>query len=215
MKINQSMKPSMSLAAAMGTLALAATSANAAVIIPVSATASSEFNGNASASNLLGAGFTALDPIESSTHGNGSWGSSTHWFSTGADKATPTVDFDLGGTFTVGTAHIWNWNGGESGWGVKDFTLIFSQDATFGNGDDTSQTFTGMPEASMAADYTGEHFTLTPAAGVTNIRLQVDTPYGGSFTGLSEVRFSEAVPEPSTTALLGLGGLALILRRRK
>ena len=35
---------------------------------------------------------------------------------------------------------------------------------------------------------------------------------GGAIDNLS---FSQAVPEPSTTALLGLGGLALILRRRK
>ena len=42
------------------------------------------------------------------------------------------------------------------------------------------------------------------------------TNYGDSdYVGLSEIRFSSAVPEPTTTALLGLGGLALILRRRK
>ena len=33
---------------------------------------------------------------------------------------------------------------------------------------------------------------------------------------LTEIDFEgTAVPEPSTTALLGLGGLALIMRRRK
>ena len=36
----------------------------------------------------------------------------------------------------------------------------------------------------------------------------------GSFLGASEIR-AYATPEPSSTALLGLGGLALILRRRK
>ena len=78
---------------------------------------------------------------------------------------------------------------GDLRWGVEDFTLIFSQDATFGNGDDTSQSFTGMAQAPGTNDYTGEHFAHTPVAGVTHIRLQVDTPIGGSFTGLSEVRF--------------------------
>lgn len=181
--------------AALACLALAATSAIAEVITPVSATASSEFNAtNGAASNLLGPGFTALDPIETSTHANGGWGTSAHWFSTGADKATPHVDFDLGGTFTVGAAHIWNYNGNpDLSWGVKDFTLIFSQDAIFGNGDDTAQSFTGMALAPGTTTYTGELFTLTPEVGVTNIRLQVDTPNGGSFTGLSEVRFSGSV----------------------
>ena len=34
------------------------------------------------------------------------------------------------------------------------------------------------------------------------------------FVGIRELGFN-TVPEPSSTALLGLGGLALILRRRK
>ena len=36
--------------------------------------------------------------------------------------------------------------------------------------------------------------------------------HGGTFSGTGSI---EIVPEPSSTALLGLGGLALILRRRK
>jgi len=39
-----------------------------------------------------------------------------------------------------------------------------------------------------------------------------------AYAGLDEIRFGgdqAAIPEPTTTALLGLGGLALILRRRK
>jgi hypothetical protein len=44
--------------------------------------------------------------------------------------------------------------------------------------------------------------------------------YGNQYTYLDNIRIegvaeAAAVPEPSTTALLGLGGLALILRRRK
>ena len=208
MKLHKKMKTILPLAAFAGL----AVSVNAAVIIPDSATASSQFNGtSADASNLLGDGFTALDPIETSTHANGSWGGGEHWFGSGS----PTVDFDLGGTYTVGEAHVWNWNASnDTNWGVKDFTLVFSTDGLF-DGGEASQSFTNIGQGTGLADYTGEHFTLTPVAGVTHIRLQVDTPTGGSFTGLSEVRFSEAVPEPTTTALLGLGGLALILRRRK
>ena len=199
------------LTSVLGCLVLAGAlpaSADESVITPVSAVASSEFNAtNGAASNLLGPGFTTLDPIETSTHVNSSWNQSNHWFSSAAGKATPHVDFDLGGTFTVGVAHIWNYNGtgggvpGDLTWGVNDFTLIFSQDATFGNGDDTSQSFTGMSQAPGTNDYTGEHFALTPVGGVTNIRLQVDTPIGGSFTGLSEVRFGGVVGPPIPFAI--------------
>lgn len=56
--------------------------------------------------------------------------------------------------------------------------------------------------------------------GVDGIRLtgaQASTGGGEFAGGFDEVAFSSvsAVPEPSSTALLGLGGLALILRRRK
>ena len=52
--------------------------------------------------------------------------------------------------------------------------------------------------------------------GLTNAGaqdIQIDGMNGSGATVIAT--FAEAVPEPTTTALLGLGGLALILRRRK
>lgn len=66
-----------------------------------------------------------------------------------------------------------------------------------------------------------EAFALTAPSGTTHVRLLItdngfSTGSGGDRTGLGEIRFGGvAVPESSSTALLGLGGLALILRRRK
>ncbi|MFK7911084.1 MAG: PEP-CTERM sorting domain-containing protein [Akkermansiaceae bacterium] len=64
--------------------------------------------------------------------------------------------------------------------------------------------------AVFAGDGTGGIFTATAIAGIQA---------GGSANGVRldglEWSFTTAVPEPSSTALLGLGGLALILRRRK
>ena len=89
--------------------------APAAVVTPVSATASSRFFTNAQddPANLLGPGLTVASPIENSTHENSNWNAlpNTGWFTGEAGDPTPHVDFDLGGTFTVGEAHIWNWNG--------------------------------------------------------------------------------------------------------
>lgn len=42
----------------------------------------------------------------------------------------------------------------------------------------------------------------------------VDPDRGGDRIGFGEISFSP-VPEPSSSLLLGLGGLALVLRRRK
>ena len=53
----------------------------------------------------------------------------------------------------------------------------------------------------------------TLASGVRYIKLDFGAVENG-WTGYAEID-AFAVPEPTTTALLGLGGLALILRRRK
>ena len=42
-----------------------------------------------------------------------------------------------------------------------------------------------------------------------------DTATAARSFKLDYVRVGQVVPEPSTTALIGLGGIALILRRRK
>ena len=41
------------------------------------------------------------------------------------------------------------------------------------------------------------------------------TTGGDNYTGLSEVRFDTAIPETSSAALLGLGLVGLISRRRR
>lgn len=53
--------------------------------------------------------------------------------------------------------------------------------------------------------------------GVTSVSLALhDVGSANNVTGISEVAFqTSVVPEPSSAALLGLGGLALVLRRRK
>jgi len=55
------------------------------------------------------------------------------------------------------------------------------------------------------------------ADGSGQVQVVLTTGTGGAlWTPVDALAFSSAaVPEPSTTALLGLGGLALILRRRK
>ena len=62
--------------------------------------------------------------------------------------------------------------------------------------------------AILFSGYTGDTFTIdaAPAPGVA------PGPYKLTVNGIQIV---VTVPEPSSTALLGLGGLALMLRRKR
>ena len=57
----------------------------------------------------------------------------------------------------------------------------------------------------------GNSVASITVSGQTDLQFSLQ----GSGTGISGVVVSEVVPEPSSAALLGLGGLALIMRRRK
>ncbi|MEJ6571368.1 MAG: PEP-CTERM sorting domain-containing protein [Akkermansiaceae bacterium] len=142
---------------------------------------------------------------------------SEYWI--GAGTTDITLDFDLNDvanvdTFDVDSIHLWNYapsnNTTNRGLGVVD--IYFSTD----NG----SNYTLVPatvtfaEATTNVAATVQSKSFATVSGVTDIRLIADNSGSGTHTSFSEIRFG-VVPEPSTTALLGLGGLALILRRRK
>ena len=73
-----------------------------------------------------------------------------------------------------------------------------------------STTYTTMVNSSWDGHMTAGGSVV--AAGTNSFSFTGGNATGGFVTG---IEILDAVPEPSTTALLGLGGLALILRRRK
>ena len=187
----------MSLAVAMGSLALAATSANAAVI------SVSDY--------VISTGVGVLDPNTGTTFGdiggvqlnddvtNTATASNTvGWdYNSGTDR--PLTTFDLGSAWDVQTIDIYTRTSNGT---------ITSIDISVSLDDSTYSTVTNYAFSAPTASL--------DVSLLDNARYVRVTTYSTDWSMISEVDFNgDAVPEPTTTALLGLGGLALILRRRK
>jgi hypothetical protein len=80
------------------------------------------------------------------------------------------------------------------------------------NGTAQSGTTTGLPDWSSGATVGSLDGITGQGIGVDDIRIYTfATGEGGDAVSA----FFTAIPEPSSAALLGLGGLALMLRRRR
>ncbi|MBT8036430.1 MAG: PEP-CTERM sorting domain-containing protein [Verrucomicrobiae bacterium] len=140
---------------------------------------------------------------DSMGHGNDKWGNLQNW----TFSLDQTISFDdmtfktINETITLrSTAWVGDADASGTGWS-------FTTDATYG-------TF-----SILGASGPGTYDITT--AGVSDVAAGTDITFGylggaGGGEELSSFTITAApVPEPSSTALLGLGGLALILRRRK
>jgi hypothetical protein len=208
--------------------------ASGAVIVPVTANASSEKAGSFATFLIDGSGLftstTELTPDNSLTgihYDNSNTTSSTAdrswvWDDSGSSPNINEewVEFDLGGSFNVTDAYIWQTTFSSTGRQTKTFDIEYSTDGTNYFVASADQQL-GQVTPTLTVGSTAETFNFSSVTA-SWMRIAIDDTYensGGAknwLGGLGEVRFEgTAVPEPTTTALLGLGGLALILRRRK
>jgi hypothetical protein len=183
-------------------------SAQADVIYPVSATASSEFPS-----------YEAIFAID--TGPNSAF---TDWASNGRGAGT-TLNLDLGAVFTLLSANVTDrvtsggGNGGFVG-GTTDFTTQFSiqafTDGSFTTALDPALIFgaTTPVGPTTPADF----LTIASLNGLTAefLRYTVLTSNGPN-PGLSDLSFTTAVPEPSTWAMmmLGFAGVGFMAYRRR
>jgi hypothetical protein len=203
MKLNKKIKTTMSLAAAMGTLALTAISAQAAVILQFE-----ESGGNVTATLTGTIDLTGLTR-HSDNDSSGPWvlgnGSSLYILNDGS--VGPHDRYASAGAATASglSATPDSLSGGEPfGFGGSAF---FSDGGTPLNDPAYAPSGTFTWNGTTLAGIGLSALTTTPTT------VWTITEAGGSG---DTIQFALApVPEPSTTALLGLGGLALILRRRK
>ena len=230
MKINQ-LKTTMSLAAAMGTLGLA-TSAQAATPITV---LEHSFEGakalgtwTASPNGVPGDSIPAVPSPWITTGGGTGWTIASQYSggipdgdiyaymnAAGNTRQTLTATFQADTDYTLTVATGWRADlaGGAyptyPGYGIELWagtTLIASDD----------DTVSGAPASDSWKDATATYSYDAGDAGLVGQALEIRLIGYGVQSNYDNVRLdATAVPEPTTTALLGLGGLALILRRRK
>lgn len=195
--------------------------AQAALILqPVSVTAPSE-NGTALAVHMidqsgLSAGYTSLVTdfdafLASATHS----GISTFWSNVPFVTFPLNLDFDLGGTFLLGSLGMWNFDRNQA---TQNFNLYAANNSGF-----AGATLIGNFNATQAGSnpYLGEVFSFAPTTA-SFVRIEILSNHGSTIqVAVSEVAFElasavvVAIPEPATATLgmLSLGGL--MLRRRR
>ncbi len=109
---------------------------------------------------------------------------------------------------------VWQDEGTYASQGIDGFTLTFLDSAGTQIGSSLSSNLAASTTPSF--DPNPEVYSFETVSGVSSVRLDITSAHNG-WSDVREVAFNVAapVPEPSSAALLGLGGLALILRRRK
>ncbi len=109
--------------------------------------------------------------------------------------------YDLGFNYTITSTHFWNYNvGGQLGFGMKDIYVDYSLD---GNNWTNAATFQ-LAQATGTSNYFGE---IGPDLGGVNARYVLITAannWGGSCTGLSEVRFNLGQQCATAAEIIGL-----------
>ena len=138
------------------------------------------------------------------------------------------IDAGDGEKVSITNLSITNFNAGTSGLTQGDFSISF-EDVGILNGNSTQDgvnlSFIGFGNTTANVTRPGNGATpaLIDLTALTNydpastaLYLEPDNANGSNRWSINAISVDvTAVPEPSTFAMLGLGGLGLILRRRK
>ncbi len=135
--------------------------------------------------------------------------------------AQPRLTFDLGGSYNLAavTVHymVDYWPGTLQNFHAPDSVTAAFSTTGIGGPFGGSLLLTGFDNSEFNGAGTGvgeARFATFDLGGVTASAVQLDFLTDAEWIGLSEITFT-AVPEPSTSALLGSGILAMLALRRR
>ena len=198
------------------------------IYTPVGATASSEYPGRGAVLAINGSGLafptpTSISSIADLPNHNQN-GISDMWLDGGTTNAT--ITFDLGSVKKIDTLYIWNYSetsGGSSIYlnrGASNVTIYADNSATpttfvqsfvFNKAAPSPITPTNTGDFNTPVDA----YTLASPVTARYFKFDIASNWGDAgYLGLSEVRFGDTIPEPTTFVMLGLGGLIVGWRVR-
>lgn len=177
-----------------------------------------EFSASFALGNLKNAGHDSKDDLENTADGSESYATKSP--PTGGFPVTITLDFN--DAQELGAFYLWNHingGGGDSN-GVGAFSLTFYDVAggAAGAGSQIGSAYSGTAVGSpTSGSFAAQEFVFASSyAGVRSVDFTITNKVSGASSGFVAVREIgfEQVPEPGSLALLGLGSLCVLRRRR-
>ncbi len=125
------------------------------------------------------------------------------------------AEFTFAAATDITEIYVWNYTQGSLVRGIEAYEVFIDTGSGFG----TTADYTGTLTQADINNHVAQNISFGTVENAVAIRLVGAAGASNSGLGLDEVLFgiddTVAVPEPSSTTLLGLGTIALLARRKR